>query len=138
MEIKRYEVTDKQKLWLTKKSASEILGVKLTAIEFVKPSDNSMVCVGMFNGCKHIHEDEFKYLYRQSRCERAVNLPITKLNRSEYIVNNHKVCLTNSRQVCDCEDFAIQKKVMGHGECKHIIATLNTQGYASLAQYLFG
>lgn len=134
--IKRYTATEKQQLWLTKKNAGQLLNITPSKIEFVVPVGNGMVMVGTWNDSFYLPEDDFKYLYRDGRRQRALSLPVQQINKFEYNVNTHRVTITPSWQTCDCADFAEQKQKMGHAECKHIIATLNTMGYNSLASYI--
>jgi len=48
----------------------------------------------------------------------------------------HTVKLLGGTVICDCRDYEKQMAELGTAECKHVYATLNYLGHASLEEYL--
>ncbi len=48
----------------------------------------------------------------------------------------HTVKLLGGTAICDCRDYERQMTELGTAECKHVYATLNYLGHASLSEYL--
>jgi len=48
----------------------------------------------------------------------------------------HTVKLLGGTAICDCQDYERQMAELGTAECKHVYATLNYLGHASLEEYL--
>jgi len=47
----------------------------------------------------------------------------------------HTVKLLGGTAICDCRDYERQMAELGTAECKHVYATLNYLGHASLPEY---
>jgi len=48
----------------------------------------------------------------------------------------HTVKLLGGTAICDCRDYERQMAELGTAECKHVYATVNYLGHASLSEYL--
>ncbi len=48
----------------------------------------------------------------------------------------HTVKLLGGTAICDCRDYERQMVELGIAECKHVYATVNYLGHASLEEYL--
>jgi len=134
--IKRYGLSQKQKLYISKKSASEILRIKYAQIEFVEYVGNGNVLVGMWNDSIILKEEQFKERFRSNRQAKASQLQSHRVGKYGFVCNGYNITITPNWQTCQCQDYQNQREAIGSGECKHILASLNTLGYQSLERYM--
>lgn len=93
---------------------------------------------------KFISKKDFCQHFADWRRVRGKNLEVTPYlyNKEVFTVRNpykdthYRVAVRPQELVCNCDDWANQKELLGKACCKHCYSVLNHLNYSSLKEYI--
>ena len=131
-------------LLYSQSAAARILGIN---IELIKGLEiwQKVVLVKLHNQkSKFISKKDFRHHFAEWRKSRSHGLKATPhlYDKQLFTVYNphkdtrYQVLVAPQELVCECEDWANQKEVLGKACCKHCYSVLNYLNYSSLKEYI--
>ena len=133
-----------QNLIYSKAAAARMLNLDYTLIKDIEIWDKVVLIKVQDQRAKFISKKNFRQHFVDWRKARSYGLETTPDIYNEElftVLNPHKntsyqVSLQVKGLICNCEDWANQKELLGKACCKHCYSVLNYLNYSSLKEYI--
>jgi hypothetical protein len=137
-------MTTAQNLVYSKAAAARILNIDPLLIKNLEIWQNIILVRICDRRAKFISKKDFRQHFADWRRARSKNLEVKPhLFRKEvFTVHNpykdtrYQVTVRPKELVCNCDDWANQKEMLGKACCKHCYSVLNHLNYSSLKEYI--
>ncbi|WP_036478525.1 hypothetical protein [Myxosarcina sp. GI1] len=137
-------MTTAQNLIYSKSAAARLLNLDYFLIKDLEVW-NKVVLVKIHDRkAKFVSKKEFCQHFANWRRSRSRTLETTPhlYNKESFTVYNpyketrYQVTVRPQELICDCDDWANQKELLGKACCKHCYSVLNHLNYSSLKEYI--
>ncbi len=133
-----------QNLIYSKAAAARILNLDYILIENIEIWDKIILVKVRYQKNKFISKKNFRQHFVDWRKARSIGLKTTPhfYNQELFTVQNpgkntwYQVSAHSQELICDCNDWANQKKHLGKACCKHCYSVLNYFKCSSLREYI--
>ena len=133
-----------QNLVYSKAAAARILNLDYILIKDIEVWNKVVLVKVQDQKSKFISKKDFRQHFVDWRKARSYSLKTTPNNYNQElftVVNPHKdtnyqVSLQVKELICNCDDWANQKELLGKACCKHCYSVLNYLNCSSLKEYI--